>query len=412
MAPESAQCAPEPFAPATLGPITLRNRVIKAATFEGMTPQRLVTDALIAFHRRVAAGGVGMSTVAYCAVSPEGGTDGRQILLRDEAIPGLRRLTDAIHAEGAAAAAQLGHAGPVANPVGTSLPSLSPSRTFSPLRMRFTRALTADDIARVTADFARSARVAVSGGFDALEIHLGHNYLLSAFLSPKLNTRTDQWGGSLENRARFPRQVVRAVRDVVGDRVAVTAKLNMADGVPGGFWLDESLAFARLLEEDGALDALELTGGSSLANPMYLFRGEAPIREMAAVMPPAVRLMFRVVARRMMPEYPFEEAFFLPYARQFRAALKMPLILLGGITRTDTIQRALGEGFSFVAMARALLREPDLIARMQSGAARESLCVHCNKCMPTIYSGTRCVLVSPGAGAVAGPHQHSVGADA
>ena len=106
--------APEPFSSATLGPLTLRNRVIKAATFEGQTPERLVTDELIAFHRRVAAGGVGMSTVAYCAVSPEGGTDGRQILLRDEAVTGLRRLTDAIHAEGAAAAAQLGHAGPVA----------------------------------------------------------------------------------------------------------------------------------------------------------------------------------------------------------------------------------------------------------------------------------------------------------
>jgi 2,4-dienoyl-CoA reductase-like NADH-dependent reductase (Old Yellow Enzyme family) len=130
---------------------------------------------------------------------------------------------------------------------------------------------------------------------------------------------------------------------------------------------------------------------------MYLFRGEAPIEEMAAVMPPAVRLMFRVVAPRMMPAYPFEEAFFLPYARQFRAALRMPLILLGGITRRDTIERAMTEGFEFVAMARALLREPDLPARMQAGAARESLCVHCNKCMPTIYSGTRCVLVTSGA---------------
>ncbi len=399
----AAQPAPEPFSPARLGPVTLRNRIIKAATFEGLTPQRLVTDELVGFHRRVAAGGVGLCTVAYCAVSPEGGTDGRQIVLRDEAVPGLRRLTDAIHAEGAAAAAQLGHAGPVANPVGTSLPSLAPSRIFSPLRMRFTRAATPDDIARVTADFARGARVAVAGGFDAVEIHLGHNYLLSAFLSPKLNTRTDAWGGRLENRARFPRAVVRAVRDAVGPDVAVTAKLNMADGVPGGFWLEESLAFARLLEADGTVDALELTGGSSLANPMYLLRGEAPIEEMAAVMPPAVRLMFRAVAHRMMPAYPFEEAFFLPYARQFRAALRLPLVLLGGITRLDTVERALGEGFAFVAMARALLREPDLVARMRAGTARESLCVHCNKCMPTIYSGTRCVLV--GGGATAGdPH--------
>jgi 2,4-dienoyl-CoA reductase-like NADH-dependent reductase (Old Yellow Enzyme family) len=396
--PPAGTAAPDPFAPATLGPLRLRNRIVKAATFEGRTRDQVVTDELIRFHRRFAAGGVGLCTVAYCAVSPDGGTDGHQIVLREAAIPGLRRLTDAIHAEGAAAAAQLGHAGPVANPPQKDVPILAPSRTLSPLRLRFTHALTPDDIARVTADFARGAKVAVEGGFDALEIHLGHNYLLSAFLSPKLNRRTDQWGGSLENRARFPRQVVRAVRDAIGGKVALTAKVNMADGVPGGFWLEDSLAFARLLEADGALDALELTGGSSLANPMYLFRGEAPIEEMAAVMPSyAVRLMFRLVAPRMMPAYPFEEAFFLPYARQFRAALRMPLILLGGITRRDTIERAMTEGFEFVAMARALLREPDLPARMQAGAARESLCVHCNKCMPTIYSGTRCVLVTSGA---------------
>src|SRR5439155_17388547 len=110
-------------------------------------------------------------------------------------------------------------------------------------------------------------------GFDAVELHLGHGYLLSAFMSPRLNRRKDRWGGSLENRARFPRQVVRAVRDAVGDSVAVTAKFNMADGVRGGLWPDESIEIARMLEEDGALHAMELTGGSSFANPMYLFWG-------------------------------------------------------------------------------------------------------------------------------------------
>src|SRR5687767_6300557 len=171
----------DPFAPAKLGPITLRNRIVKAATFEGMSPKRVVTDGLIAFHRRVAAGGAGMSTVAYCAVSPDGGTDGRQIELRDEAIPGLRRLTDAIHSDGAAACAQIGHAGPVSAPAGTKHPALAPSRFLTPA-LRFTRAATEEDIARVTDDFARGAKDAVEGGFDALEIHLGHNYLLSAFL--------------------------------------------------------------------------------------------------------------------------------------------------------------------------------------------------------------------------------------
>jgi 2,4-dienoyl-CoA reductase-like NADH-dependent reductase (Old Yellow Enzyme family) len=390
----------DPFAPAQLGPVTLRNRIIKAATFEGRTPKRVVTDELIAFHRRYAAGGVGMSTVAYCAVSPDGGTDGRQIELRDDAIPGLRRLTDAIHEEGAAACAQIGHAGPVADPKGTRLPALAPSRILTPA-MRLTRAATADDIERVTQDFARGARVAVEGGFDAIEIHLGHNYLLSAFLSPKLNKRTDGWGVSLENRARFPRAAVRAVREAVGDRVAVTAKLNMSDGVKGGLWIDESIEVAKMLEADGALDAIELTGGSSLANPMYLFRGDAPREDFAAQLPPVMRLGFRIVGRWFFKEYPFEEAFFLPFARQFLEALSMPLILLGGINRLDTIQKALDDGFAFVAMARALLREPDLVERMRKGAATDGICIHCNKCMPTIYRGTRCVLVTSDGGEVA-----------
>ena len=384
----------DPFAPATLGPVTLRNRIIKAATFEGRTPKRVVTPDLIEFHRQFAAGGAGMTTVAYCAVTRAGSTDGHQITLDNpDVAPGLRALTDAVHAEGAAIAAQIGHAGPVANPLGTKSPSVAPSRVFSPLGMRRTQALTADDIATITGQYAHGARVLRDAGFDAIEIHIGHGYLLSAFLSPRLNKRSDEFGGPLENRARFPREVVRAVREAAGRDVAVTAKVNMADGVRGGFWVEESVEFARMLEEDGALDALTLTGGSSFENPMYLFRGEAPVDEMAEMFPGVLRLGMKMVGGRFFRTYPFEEAYFLPYARQFRAALSLPLILLGGINRLDTITEALGDGFAFVQMGRALLREPDLVNGMQKDASRTSLCIHCNKCMPTIYSRTRCVLV-------------------
>ncbi|MEX2394674.1 MAG: NADH:flavin oxidoreductase [Actinomycetota bacterium] len=380
------------FAPATVGPLTIRNRIIKSATFEGRTPKRVVTDRLIEFHRAVAAGGAGMSTVAYCAVSPDGGTDGRQIVMTDDAVPGLRRLTDAIHAEGAAASAQIGHAGPVANPLGTKHPVLSPSRTFSPFGMRWSKAATSTDIERVTEDFERAGRVAVEGGFDAIEVHLGHNYLLSAFLSPRLNRRDDAYGGSLEARARFPREAVRAVRRGAGVGVAVTAKLNMDDGVRRGLGPDESIEVATMLEADGDLDALVLTGGSSFYNPMYLFRGDAPVQEMADTMPGLLKTGFKLVGRRFMKSYPFEEAYFLPLARRFRAALQMPLVLLGGINRLDTIEHARDEGFAFVAMARALLREPDLPNRMRLRRSTEATCIHCNKCMPTIYAGTHCVL--------------------
>jgi 2,4-dienoyl-CoA reductase-like NADH-dependent reductase (Old Yellow Enzyme family) len=391
--PSARTAAPAVFAPAPLGPLTLRNRIIKAATFEGVTPGGTVSDALIDFHRRVAAGGAAMSTVAYLAVAPEGRTDRHCLLLNKETVPGLRRLTDAVHAEGAAAAAQIGHAGPVANARSNRAPALSPSGGFTPMGARL-RAVDLAGIERITEDYRRAATLAVEAGFDNIEVHVGHNYLLSAFLSPKLNRRRDQFGGSVENRARLARNVLRTVRDAAGPKTAVTAKLNMADGVDRGLWVDESLEIASLFESDGALDALELTGGSSLANPMYLFRGDAPLREFGATLPPPARLAFRVVGHRFLRSYPYEEAFFLPFARQFRAALSTPIILLGGISELATIESALAEGFAFVAMARALLREPDLPHRMQAGTSTSSLCIHCNKCMPTIYSGTRCVLVA------------------
>lgn len=385
----------DPFQPARLGPVTLRNRFIKAATFEGLGTGKEVGDELIDFHRAVASGGVGLTTLAFCAVSRDGRGAPKELIVRPELAPSFERFTDAVVATGAKAAIQLGHAGPVAAAVGRSA-GLAPSRVFAPQAMRFTRAADAADLERIVDDFAAAAAIAAAAGFSVIELHFGHGYLVSSFLSPKLNHRTDQWGGSVEHRARLARLVAERVRASVDPSVAVTAKLNMADGVPGGLWLDDSVATARLLEADGHLDALELTGGSSFQNPMYLFRGDAPVAEMAALFPQPLRLGLKLTAKKFMPTYPFEEAFFLPYARQFRDALSMPLILLGGIDRFDTVTQAMAEGFSFVAMARALLREPGLVDRWRDDRDHEGLCVHCNKCMPSIYRGTHCVLVPPG----------------
>ncbi|MFO0693822.1 MAG: NADH:flavin oxidoreductase [Polyangiales bacterium] len=385
--------APDILAPAKLGPITLRNRVIKAATFEGMTPDALVTDALIEYHRRPAAGGVGMTTVAFCAVSPEGRTEGRQLWMRKEAVPGLRRLADAVHAEGAAVSAQLGHAGPVSDASSTGLEALAPGRAFNPLSMKSARAATADDIARITKAFADAAKLAIESGFDAVELHFGHNYFASSFLSPLLNRRDDAYGGSLANRARVPLGIARAVRDAVGDRIAVLAKLNMRDGIPGGFDVEESLEVARWIERDGSIDALELTAGSSYFNPMYLFHGDVPIREFAANFRPALRFGFLAFGWAFLRKYPYRDAYLLDLARKFRAELDMPLVLLGGITSRESMDLAMREGFQYVAMARALLREPDLIRRIEADRSKLSLCTHCNRCMATIYTGTRCPLI-------------------
>jgi 2,4-dienoyl-CoA reductase-like NADH-dependent reductase (Old Yellow Enzyme family) len=386
--------APDPLAPATLGPVRLRNRVIKAATFEGMSRNGVVSDDLIAFHRRVAAGGVGMTTVAYCAVSPEGRTDRHQIHWRDEALPGLRRLTDAVHAEGAAVSAQLGHAGPVADGRSNRVPGLSPSRLFSPLSLQFTRRATAADLDRVVRAHGAAARMAVEVGFDAVEIHLGHNYLASSFLSPKLNRRRDEYGGSLENRARFARAIARAVRDEVGDRIAILAKLNLDDGVRRGLQIEESMQVAQWLERDGSLDALEMTAGSSLLNPMYLFKGPAPLKEFAAAMREPVRTGVRIFGRTRLHNYPYQDAYLLEDAKRVRASVALPMVLLGGVTNLAVMNQAMEAGFQYVAMGRALLREPDLINTLRADPSATSLCIHCNRCMPTIYSGTRCVEIA------------------
>lgn len=388
------------FSPAQLGPVTLRNRIIKAATFEAATPNALVTDDLITYHRLPAAGGVGMTTVAYLAVTPGGRTEGQQIYWRSEAIPGLRKLTDAVHAEGAAISAQIGHAGPVANARSNKARALAPVRFFNPLSMRFAKKATRADIDDVTTAHANAARFAVEAGFDAVEIHLGHNYLASSFLSPLINRRKDEFGGSLENRAKVARGVVAAVRNAVGGQIAITAKLTMTDGVRGGIPIDESLQTAKWLEEDGGLDAIELTAGSSLVNPMYLFHGDAPVKEFAGAFSPPMRWGIRMTGKKFLREYPYREAFLLDHARKFRAELKMPLILLGGITNRETMDLAMAEGFEFIAMGRALLAEPDLLNRIrEDGDAHSvrSLCTHCNKCMPTIYSHTHCVVTgAPG----------------
>ncbi|GAA1022808.1 putative oxidoreductase [Acrocarpospora pleiomorpha] len=382
--------------PARLGPISLRNATIKAATFEGMTPGGQVSDRLVEFHSELARGGIGMTTVAYCAVTPDGRLHQNQILMGEEALPGLRRLADAVHGEGAAISAQIGHAGPVSNAKSTGSPALAPSPHLSAQHLVLSRSATSADLRRVAAAHGSAALTAREAGFDAVEVHLGHNYLASSFLSPRLNRRDDEYGGTLANRARVALEALRSVRDAVGGTIAVTAKLNMDDGVARGFWLDEAVQLAQWIERDGLVDALELTAGSSLLNPMYLFRGDAPIQEMAAIMPQPQRTGMRLFGRLRLRSYPFEPLYLLPSARQVRAEVSLPLILLGGVNTIDDMDTAAAQGFQFVAMARALLRDPGLVAALSNADyARGGLCIHCNKCMASIASGARCVLIGP-----------------
>ncbi|MEI8257383.1 MAG: NADH:flavin oxidoreductase [Deltaproteobacteria bacterium] len=386
-----------PFDAYRLAGLTLRNRVIKSATFEGMTPDGFVSDALVRHHREIAAGGVGMTTVAYCAVAPDGRTFRDQLYLRPEALPALRGLTDAVHREGAAASLQLGHCGFFCNNhdlVGRR--PKGPSATVNLLGALSGRPwadeMNQADIDDMTAAFVSSARMAREAGFDAVELHLGHGYLLSQFLSPATNRRKDAYGGTLENRARFPVRVVERVRAALPADFPVLAKVNLRDGFRGGFELDESVDVARMLESVG-VSALVLSGGFVSRDAMYLFRGERPLRDMIAVEKSiAQKIALTLFGPLVIKAYPFEPMYFLPLARAVRGAVRTPLVLLGGITSVADMQRAMDEGFELTAMGRALIHDPGLIAKYAAGSAGESGCTPCNRCVAEMdrEGGVRC----------------------
>jgi 2,4-dienoyl-CoA reductase-like NADH-dependent reductase (Old Yellow Enzyme family) len=376
----------DPFSPYRLAGLTLRNRIIKTATFEGMTPAGTVSEALIEHHRALAAGGVAMTTVAYCAVEPDGRTFRDQLYLRPEVLPALRRLTHAVHAGGAAASLQLGHCGAFCNnPELLRRRPLGPSRALNLLGALSGRvladAMTPAQIEETTAAFVRAAGLAREAGFDAVELHLGHGYLLSQFLSPATNRRRDDYGGSPENRARFPLAVVERVRAALPPDMPVLAKLNLRDGFRGGLELSDSIAVARALEARGAT-ALVLSGGFVSRSPFYLFRGERPLRQMIAVeQSRAQKVALALFGPLVIRAYPFTPLYFLPLARELRRAVRLPLVLLGGIKSREDLATALGEGFELCAMGRALIHDPNLIAKYLAGTESASGCEPCNQCV-------------------------------
>lgn len=374
------------FTPVKLGPLTLRNRTIRSAAFESMCPGNKPSEQLLDYHRSVAAGGVGMTTVAYAAVTRSGLSFDRQLWMRPEIVSGLRRLTDAVHAEGAAASIQLGHCGNMSHksicgclPVGAS----SGFNLYSPT---FVRGLRADELPEMARAYGRAVCLACESGFDAVEIHAGHGYLISQFLSPATNHRKDIFGGSLENRMRFMDMVMDEVMTAAGNDMAVLVKMNMRDGFRGGMELEESLQVARRLQQSGA-HALVLSGGFVSKAPMYVMRGEMPIRSMTHYMNCWwLKYGVRLVGKWMIPTVPFREAYFLDDALKFRKALDMPLVYVGGLVTRRKIDEVLNDGFEAVQMGRALLNEPEFVNRMLMEENARCSCKHSNYCIARMYT--------------------------
>lgn len=380
------------FEEAHIGPLTLRNRTIRSAAFESMCPGHEPSQMLFDYHTSVARGGVGMTTVAYAAVTESGLSFDRQLVMKPEIVPGLRRLTDGIHKEGAAAGIQLGHCGNMSHKAICGCIPVGACNGFNLYSPTIVRGLRRDELPALAKKFGEAVNLAREAGFDEVEIHCGHGYLIDQFLNPFFNHRRDEYGGSLENRMRFMTQCVEEVMKAAKDDMAVVCKMNMRDGLKDGISLEEhSIPVARRLQQLG-VHALVLSGGLVSATPMYVMRGELPLQTMTHYMDdPMLKYCIRsfkpLVRGIMTKPVPYEEAFFLKDALLFREALPdMKFIYVGGLVCGDKISEVLGHGFEAVQMARSLLNEPDFVNRLKEDPHHRCGCRHSNYCIGRMYS--------------------------
>lgn len=349
------------FEGAAIGGMDLRNRFVRSATAEGMTDGTAVSDKLVEMYRALARGGVGLITTGFSHVSKKGQAIERMIALDDTAdTAGLRSLTDAVHEEGARIMAQLAHGG--ANRYfDPGFPPEAPSAVRNRMSeaMPMPVAMTKADIAQTVRDFAKAAKNAVETGFDAVQIHAAHEYLLSEFLSPFSNTRTDRYGGLIENRARLLFEIYQAVRDAVGSDFPVTVKIHAKEYYDDGLTLEDAAWVCRELSAMG-IDAIEL----------HVFGG-----------PEFLGIFVNI-------DEPGKEAYVGQYAKEIRPQIDCPLILNGGLRSLDVVERLYEEqAADYFSLASPLVSEPDLINKWQSGESRTTRCVSCRKCLFTVVQG-------------------------
>jgi 2,4-dienoyl-CoA reductase-like NADH-dependent reductase (Old Yellow Enzyme family) len=361
---------PQPFEGTRIRSLTLPNRFVRSATWEGLAgDDGSVTPALAARMAELARGGVGLIISGHAFVSREGQAGLKQLgIYGEELAAGLAGMALAVHEAGGRMALQLAHAGAQANAGLSGLPAVGPS-DLSAEGQPVCRALDAAGIAGLVAAFARAAALAKRTGYDAVQIHAAHGYLLSQFLSPAWNRRADAYGGPLENRARMLLEVAAAVRAAVGPDYPVLAKLNSGDFVENGLTSEEAVAVAGMLERAG-VDAVELSGGCRPA-------GEA-------LMP----------ARKGRIKSPEQEVYYRDAARLYKQRVGIPLVLVGGIRSIEVVEELLAAGQAdYIALSRPLICEPGLVKRWQQGDRRRAECVSDNACYGPGFAGEgiRCV---------------------
>lgn len=375
------------FTPGKIGPVELRNRTIRSAAFEGMGRDNGPTEMLRDYHWSVARGGVGMTTLAYAGICQSALSFKTQLWLRPAIVPELRVITDGIHDAGAKASIQIGHCGNMTHRSTAGCIPVGASTGFNLYSPTFCRGLRPDELKTLARQFGEAVDTARDAGFDCVEVHAGHGYLISQFLSPYTNRRHDEFGGSLGNRMRFMNMCLEEVMKHAGSDMGVIVKTNMRDGFKGGLDIDDCLTVAKEIEKAG-VHAMVLSGGFVSKAPMYVMRGSMPIYSMTYYMKQLwLKYGVRMVGKYMIPSVPFKELYFLDDARRFRKELKLPLIYVGGVVDREGADKVMDQGFDFIQMGRALLNEPDFVNKMREAEGNHRCgCDHVNYCIARMYS--------------------------
>jgi 2,4-dienoyl-CoA reductase-like NADH-dependent reductase (Old Yellow Enzyme family) len=352
------------FSPANIGRVVLPNRFVRSATHDFMAEDDgSITERQVALYGQLAEGEVGLIITGHAFVSPAGKASPRQIGAHDDRmVAGLRRLTGTVHRFPSRIFLQVSHAGRQTKEKICGCTPLAPSAVYEPVFKLTPREMTPADIRDVRSDFIRAGERARQAGFDGVQLHVAHGYLLSSFISPHTNRRTDEWGGSLSNRARLVSEIVRGIKESAGLEFPVILKLNSSDFLPGGLSLRESIEIARILEAHG-VDGIEVSGGMSEAGKGSMWPGLRPEAE---------------------------EGYFVDSAAQFKKALDIPVFGLGGNRTFRVMEAMVREGrVDLISMSRPFIREPFLVRKFRTGEVSKSECISCNKCFN--LRGIRCM---------------------
>ena len=335
--------------------LTLENRLVRSATWEGMCEaDGRPTPKLTALYRDLAQGRVGLIMTGFAFVSPEGKQmPGKMGIHTDDFADAMRQMTDTVHEAGGRICIQLVHAGGQTDSGNAGRQPIAPSAVQIDQYPEMPAEISREDIARLVDCFGAGARRARDWGFDAVQLHGAHGYLIDQFLSPLANRRQDEYGGPVENRCRFLLEVYHAVRSAVGPDFPVMIKLNGSDNLAGGLNLEDAVYAAKLLDAAG-IDCMEISGGTPAS-------GERS---------PA----------RLKIDSPEKEAYNLSLAREVGTAVKCPIMVVGGFRSFDVAERSVRECADYISMARPFIREPALARRWQEGDRSMARCISCNGC--------------------------------